>query len=446
MVIVEQVKRCGVVGAGGAGFPTHLKLGSKADIVIVNGAECEPLLGSDKHLMETESEKIVEGLQAVLDALGARRGFIAVKRKHARAVSALSKAARGRENIEVRPIDDFYPAGDELVLVHEVTGRQVPEGGIPPRVGCLVDNVETILNIREAVSGGRPVTRRHLTCTGVVKRPSIVRAHIGTSVGEIVALCGGAVSEDVAYIVGGPLMGSVTTDPDLPVTKTTSGIIVLPRDHALVRRKTVPLETMLRVSRAACCQCTFCTELCPRALLGHGIEPHRIMRQVSYGFDCGFDAPAGGLESASLCSGCGLCEAYACVMGISPCAVNKAIRGRLAAAGVKPVFGKPARAPDPMAAFRRIPSSRVLARLGLEPYAERGITGVVETMPSRVEIPLTQHIGEPAVPVVKAGDRVREGDLVGRIQEGKAGAEVHASIGGTVLLADGERVIIERAG
>ena len=442
MAIADQVKECGVVGAGGAGFPTHVKLGARADTVIVNGVECEPLLASDKHLMEAESSKIASGLEIVMQSCGAKSGYIALKKKHGRLIEAMRDAVKGKANIEVFPVDDFYPAGDELVLVHEVTGRVVPEGGIPPQVECLVDNVETVLNVHEAVVGGRPVTRRYLTCAGEVKRPSIVKAHIGTSVGEILSLCGGPTVEDFVFVVGGPLMGNVATDLDLPVTKTTNGIIVLPRCHALVRRKTVPIEVMLKLSRAACCQCTYCTDLCPRALLGHGIEPHRIMRQVNYGIDF----PPAAAESAALCSGCGLCEVYACVMGISPCAVNKVIKNRFASAGVKPSFGKKTIAPSPMAAYRRIPSGRIAERLGIGRYAERGLWGFIETSPARVEIPLRQHVGEPAVPVVRKGERVGEGSLLAAVPGGKTGAPVHASIGGTVLLVDEERVIIGRSG
>jgi Na+-translocating ferredoxin:NAD+ oxidoreductase RnfC subunit len=439
--IAEKVKRCGVVGAGGAGFPTHVKLAARADVVIVNGVECEPLLSSDKYIVETESEGIVAGLEALMEACGAKEGYVALKKKHSAPMEAMSCALKGKRAMRVFPVDDFYPAGDELVLVSEITGKIVPEGGIPPQVACLVQNVETVLNVWRALDGDIPVTRRHLTCTGEVKFPSIVKAHIGASIGDIIALCGGASVEDFAVIVGGPLMGSVTTDLDAPVTKTTGGIIVLESGHALVRRKTVPLEAMIRLSRVACCQCSYCTELCPRYLLGHSIEPHRIMRQVGYGLE----SPAEVMERSVLCSGCGLCEVYACVMGVSPCAVNRSLKARLSEAGVKPAFPARTLERSPMVSYRRVPGSRIVERLDLGRYAAMGLRREIETRPDRVEIPLVQHIGASAAPVVAPGERVEEGALIAGVPEGKVGAAVHASVGGTISLVDDERIIIERA-
>jgi Na+-translocating ferredoxin:NAD+ oxidoreductase RnfC subunit len=304
-----------------------------------------------------------------------------------------------------------------------------------------VHNVETVLNVAKAVEGGVPVTRRSLTCTGEVRHPSIVRAHVGASIGEVIELCGGVPADDFAVLVGGPLMGKVTTDLDTPVTKTTSGVIVLASDHALVRKKTMPLDAMIKLSRVACCQCSYCTELCPRYLLGHRLEPHRIMRQAGYALE----QPSDALEDAFLCSGCGLCEAYACVMGISPCAVNRKLKETFSGAGLKPRFPPRTIVPNPMASYRRVPGTRIVERLDLGRYAKLALRRNVETDPGRVEIPLKQHIGEPAAPVVGPGDQVEEGALIAEAPEGKTGAAVHASVGGRVSLVDSERIIIEKA-
>jgi Na+-translocating ferredoxin:NAD+ oxidoreductase RnfC subunit len=441
MSIAEKVRRCGVVGAGGAGFPTSVKLSAKAETVIVNGVECEPLLASDKFIMETESERIVRGLGAIMEACGAREGFVALKKKYSGPVEAMKSAARDDPRIQVFPVDDFYPAGDEFILVSEITGKIVPEGGIPLQVACLVHNVETVFNVAKAVEGDIPVTRRHLTCTGEVRFPSIVRAHVGASIGQVIDVCGGVLVDDFAVLVGGPLMGSVTTDLDAPVTKTTSGIIVLASDHALVRKKTMSLDAMIKLSRVACCLCTYCTELCPRYLLGHSIEPHRIMRQMGYALE----QPTEIMEGAFLCSECGLCEVYACVMAISPCAVNKKLKKTFSEAGVKPAFPPRTITPNAMASYRRVPSTRIVERLDLGRYAELELRRNIETSPGRVEIPLKQHIGEPAAPVIGAGDRVEEGTLIAEAPEGKVGAAVHASVGGRVSLVDRERIIIEKA-
>ncbi|HUT64631.1 MAG TPA: SLBB domain-containing protein, partial [Spirochaetota bacterium] len=249
MEIAEAIKNSGIVGAGGAGFPTHMKIASNLDTVIVNGAECEPLLASDEYLMEEQSGKLVRGLIFLLEACGAKRGVIALKQKHEDALHSIRSAIDGSDKIDIFLLRDYYPAGDELILVNDVTGRIVPEGGIPPQVGCVVNNVETVLNVFEAVENNAPVTKRFLTLAGGVERPSVVAAHVGTPVSEIVELCGGFSVDDPVAVIGGPMMGSVVTDFETPVTKTTSGVIVLPRNHSIVQKRTIPVEVMVKRSK-----------------------------------------------------------------------------------------------------------------------------------------------------------------------------------------------------
>ena len=440
MNFADKVKQCGVVGAGGAGFPTHIKLQAQADVVIINGAECEPLLGSDEFLMESESERLIRGASYIMQSCGAEKGYIALKEKHGDAVRTLKAALEKVSNIELYLLEDVYPAGDEFVLVYDITGRIVPEGGIPPDVGCVVDNVETVVNICLAIEEGKAVTTRYLSCTGEVKRPSIVKAHIGSSLLDIINICGGTTIDDPVVILGGPMMGSVETDLHTPVTKTTSAIIVLPRDHPVVQHKTMPLEFIIRQSKAACCQCTYCTELCPRYLLGHDLKPHMIMRQIALGLDI----PADVIQNALLCSGCGLCETYACVMELSPHVVNKIIKDRFAAEGFKPEFSKDRPVIHEMRDYRLIPTNRLQERLHLQHFSERGLKRDVHTDPDRVEILLKQHIGGSATPSVAKGDRVSYGSTVAEMKEDVLGSSIHASIEGTVSFLDEERIIIER--
>jgi Na+-translocating ferredoxin:NAD+ oxidoreductase RnfC subunit len=442
MRISELIEVSGIVGAGGAGFPTHVKVGAEVDTVIVNGAECEPLLASDKWLLENESGKVVKGLEFIMDACGAKRGIIALKEKYAKPLQAIQKAVGTRKAIDVFTLEDFYPAGDELLLVYEITKRIVPEGGIPLNVGCLVDNVETVFNVFEAVENGRPVTKRWLTCNGEVKVPSVVHAHIGMPIAEVIDICGGSTVSDAAVVIGGPMMGCIERDLETPVTKTTTGIIVLPEDHAVIRKKTVPVEFIVKLSKSVCCQCTYCTEMCPRYLIGYGLKPHMIMRQISYGIDL----PAHVIKNAFLCSECGLCEVYSCVMELSPSVMNRSIKERLVKEGLKPEFPEREVAVRDMKEYRRIPTSRIIQRLGLSKYKDKPLRKGVSTDPSRIEIPLKQHIGERSVSVVRAGDSVQEGQQIAEIPEGCLGARVHSSISGVVTFCDDERVIIERRG
>ncbi|MCD6334055.1 MAG: 4Fe-4S dicluster domain-containing protein [Candidatus Latescibacteria bacterium] len=435
--VVARVRAAGVVGAGGAGFPTHVKLSGRARWAIANGAECEPLLESDRGLMTARADEIVRGLEYVASAVGAERKVIAIKEAYTEAIRALETASKG-SGIEFHLLGSYYPAGDEQEIVLSVTGQAVPEGGIPLDVGAVVCNVETLLNIRRAMDG-EPVVDTVLTVAGAVRNPISLTVPIGASLNDVIALAGGATEENCFALLGGAMMGAVVEDFSNPVTKTTNAILVLPSDHPLKGRKDLPFSTVLRQDRSACTQCRQCTDMCPRYLSGHRIEPHRIMRALSYPLSTDAEVMAGAL----LCSECGCCELYACPMGLAPkqaCAWMKAELTRL---DVKPEWGKePLRPPAEEKTWRRIPVGRLTARLGLAPYDRGAPLTEVQAHVDRVSIPLKQHIGAPAQPIVRIGDRVRRGDVIAEIPENALGARVHASLSGRVSDVDDVIVIV----
>jgi Na+-translocating ferredoxin:NAD+ oxidoreductase RnfC subunit len=458
--IVEKVRDAGVVGAGGAGFPTHVKIAAQADTVIANGAECDPLLRCDQQLMANRASEIIEGLRLVMRASGAEKGVMALKREYAGAVTALQRAlgappsspptlgGKQGENISLHLMESHYPAGDEFVLVYEVTGRLVPETGLPLHVGCIVQNVGTLFNIALAQKG-IPVTHRLLTVTGAVNEPKTLNLPIGTSMGDAIAWAGGTriprwsarTEEDYAVVVGGPMMGWLAEDLSDPITKTTTGLIVLPRNSAVVRYLGRPLQSWVKRGRSTCDQCRDCTDLCPRYLLGHDLEPHKVMRSINYGLT----EPTAVITAAVLCCECRVCEAYACPLELSPMAYYKEIKRQLAAQGWENVVHKRSDlTPHPMREYRRVPMERLVARLGLTEYEEECICPLDdrEYQPKRVTIPLKQHIGALSEPVVKVGDRVQCGDLIAQIPEGKLGASVHASISGRVEAVSDEHIVI----
>ena len=451
--IIQKVKDAGVVGAGGAGFPTHAKIAAQVDAVstsrtvIANGAECDPLLRCDQQLMANRAAEIVEGLRLVMRASGAERGVIALKREYTGAVAALQRATRQGENISLHLLESHYPVGDEFVLVYEVTGRLVPETGLPLHVGCIVQNVGTLFNIALAQKG-IPVTHRLLTVTGAVNEPKTLNLPIGTSIGEAVAWAGGIkiprwttrTEEDYAVVVGGPMMGWLAQHLSEPITKTTTGLIVLPKNNVVVRSLGRPLGSWVKRGRSTCDQCRDCTDLCPRYLLGHDLEPHKAMRSINYGLT----EPTAIITAAVLCCECRLCEAYACPLELSPMACYQEIKRQLAAQGWENVIHKRSDlTPHPMREYRRVPMERLVARLGLTAYEECAcpLDGR-EYQPQRVTIPLKQHIGASSQPVVRIGDRVQCGDLIAQIPEGKLGANVHASISGRVEAVTGEHIVI----
>jgi len=437
--IVDKVRAAGVVGAGGAGFPTHIKLQFEVQRILANGASCEPLLSSDPYIMAHRTDQVLDGLIQAMDCTEAAKGTVCLKSKHAQAIAALQ--AKIHENgytgrIDVFELDDFYPAGDEFILVNEVLGKIVPEGGIPLNVQVVVSNVESLLNISEALNGN-PVTDRYLTICGEVNRPTICRLPIGTPVSSAIELADGYKTSDYRIVMGGPMMGRVLENDSLPITKTTSGIIVLPSSHNIIQGKNRDLSQMRFLAKSACTQCSRCTDLCPRYLIGHSLEPHRIMRHLAYSPEMEGDI----LEDALICCECGICEKFACPMMLSPREINAAVKRRLLEKGVKRETKRNTYQVSPFQDTRKVPVARLMERLQISQYDTHPsfYEGALEV--KQVSIPLQQHLGKPAQTVVRVGAKVSKGDLIGEIPEGALGARVHASIDGTVT-AVGDSITI----
>ncbi|MHB1653852.1 MAG: 4Fe-4S dicluster domain-containing protein [Desulfitobacteriaceae bacterium] len=434
-MLVAKVQAAGVVGAGGGGFPTDIKLNTRCQTIIVNGAECEPLLQVDQQLLKVAAQELVEALALVLEATGAGKGVFALKVKYKEAVIALHTALKGRKQFEVFLLEDFYPAGDEQVLVYEVLGKVVPPGGIPLDIGAVVLNVETLLNIGMALQG-IPVTHKYLTVTGAVAHPMTVRAPLGTPINHLIQWAGGATVEDYRILEGGPMMGKERTDREGGITKTTKGLIILPAEHRLWRNKGLPAGITLKRAMAACCQCSACTDLCPRYLLGHGIEPHRILRNKAHNIS----QDMAGMLSAQWCSECGACDYYACVMDLSPRSINVAIKQELAKQELKPSAGGTSSV-HPQREQRKIPVKRLVARLGLGRYEQSAPLAAPLDVEKRVVLNLKQHAGSACYPLVTPGSSVERGQVVAEVPPGQLGSRIHASIAGTVRQVTPEIII-----
>ena len=302
----------GIVGAGGAGFPSYAKLKNGVDTVILNCAECEPLLRLHRQLMEKRAYEILSALDIIAKTIGAKNVIIGLKAAYKKAIEAIEANIAPFNNIHICKLREVYPAGDEVVLIYEATGRVVQPGCLPASVGVVVFNVETVYNTYKALNG-EPVTHKYVTVAGEVKIPRTYYAPIGITLGELIDMAGGETTENAAYILGGPMMGGLCRREDV-VTKTTNAVIVLPSDHYVVMRKTAKPSIDLKRAMAACCQCRYCTDMCPRNLLGHPIEPHELMR-VASNHDSHNTKP---YLNTFFCSGCGLCEMYSCFQGLSP--------------------------------------------------------------------------------------------------------------------------------
>ena len=446
MGLIEQIRDAGIVGCGGAGFPTHVKLNCTVEYLIVNAAECEPLLRTDRYLMLNKAEEIISAVELVAEMTKAQKLFIALKETYTDEIRSL-QAAINKKNSKVAlfPLKNFYPAGDEQIMVLEVTGRTVPPTGIPLDVGAVVSNVATMYGIYQA-SSGIPFTEKYLTVTGAVASPVIVKAPIGTSFRECIEAAGGATVADYHILAGGPLMGKLYSKEDLDkydVTKTTSGIVIVPDDTNLVKMRETSLRAILKRAKGACIQCQTCTSMCPRYLSGHPLSPHKIMRKLAYIDDVTQVLEDKDIKEAMTCSECGVCEAYACPMGLAPRQVNVYVKKALRESGFR--YQK-----DTSTTFearedreyRRIPSHRIAARLGVEQYYDYTIRDLKELNPDTVRIPLQQHIGAPSEVTVAVGDRVEKGTVIGKIPEKALGANIHASISGTVKSIENGTVVI----
>jgi Na+-translocating ferredoxin:NAD+ oxidoreductase RnfC subunit len=303
-------------------------------------------------------------------------------------------------------------------------------------VGCVVNNVETLYNIHQA-SRGRPVTHKFLSVVGAVGQACSFFAPIGTSFRDLVARAGGATVSDFAIFVSGLMMGRLSHDLDEVVTKTTAGLILLPADHYLVTRGSRSEESQDRIGKSACDQCSYCTELCPRYLMGYDIQPHKVMRSLVFS-STGADLWN---QWAELCCACGLCTLYACPEDLYPREACLGAKSDMRAAGIKYVQEKPPRL-HPMKEYRRVPLSQLRHRLKVDEYEREAPYQSTPLSPGRVAIRLSQHVGSPAQASVQAGDRVECGTVVGRVPEGKLGADIHAGIGGRVESVTADLVVI----
>lgn len=431
--MLERVRELGIVGAGGAGFPSYKKLEAKAEVVIMNAAECEPLLHKDKQILTHFKDEVLAGMVQVMKAVSAERGILGIKVKYTELIQELEAACKDLPvPIQVHALGDFYPAGDEFITVFETTGRVIPPGGIPLDVGCLVMNVETMLNIER----NQPVTQKYLSIAGDVPDPVTVQVPIGARFGEVLVACGVDLDKVDAVLVGGVMMGRLMQSYDEVVTRTTGALLCFPKGHRLPERYRADQPQRDKIGKSACDQCSFCTELCPRYLLGHPVEPHLAMRGLEFNM-VGDSLVLG----SQFCCECNLCSLYSCPEDLFPkdaCADNKSAMRKFQLS--HPAKGKTDVKPHSMQEYRHVPLSSLIKKLGLWKFRNVGPLVELDWTPKEVSIPLQQHIGAPAVARVSVGDRVAPGDILGEAPEG-LGVPVHASIAGEVVAVSDAVVI-----
>ena len=292
--IIQKIQDAGIVGLGGATFPTHVKLvppkGMKAEVLLINGVECEPYLTSDHRLMLEKADEILVGTQLLMRAMNVDKAYIGIENNKPDAIQLLTDKAKNYKGISVVALKVKYPQGGEKQLIKAVTGKEVPSGGLPIAVGAVVSNVGTAFAVYEAVQKNKPLFERVVTVTGKgIAKPSNFKVRIGTATTELIEAAGGLPENTGKIISGGPMMGRAVVSLDIPVTKGTSGILVLPGEEAK------------RNEYMDCIRCSRCVSVCPM-----GLEPYLLM---TLGQKQIFDRAEN--ERVTDCIECGSCS-YTC--------------------------------------------------------------------------------------------------------------------------------------
>lgn len=283
--IINLVKEGGIVGMGGATFPTHVKLSPpkdcKIDSIIVNASECEPYLTCDHRLMLENGKEIVEGLKIILKLFPEAKGYIGIENNKMDAIKLMADLVSGEKNIEIKKLKTKYPQGAEKQLIYAIKKREVPSGKLPADVGCIVQNVGTVYQIYRTIVFGEPTIERIVTVTGeAIKEPKNLKVKIGTSVKELIEIaCGGFKEPPVKVISGGPMMGMTLSTLDIPVTKGTSGVLSLTKDMAV------------SPDESSCIRCGKCINVCPMNLLPTKLQSFARRNDLEsfeeyHGLDC----------------------------------------------------------------------------------------------------------------------------------------------------------------
>ncbi len=425
-----------IVGAGGAGFPSYAKLADGAELLVINCAECEPLMYTDYMLMREEMSKIAEGAKLIMNETGIKHTYVSIK-EHRAHMLGYTEGQTLCEGVTVKLLPNVYPMGDEINLIYESTGRVVQPGCLPITAGVIVYNGETVYNVWKAIKEGKPVTEKWMTVGGDLPERYMVKVPIGMKISEILDQLNVRVKDTHAMIDGGPSMGRIKDPNTAIVTKTTKSVLIIPETARAIRNKQIAMDDMLRRAASACCGCSRCSEMCPRHLLGYPLEPHKLIRAALN--NAAIDYPEL-VSTASLCCSCGVC-AEVCCQEISPKDVILSLKGILAKNKIR-FQGTGNYSASEDRPYRMIQSAKWEDILGVHKYDIVPKFIPEKLKASKVEILMSQHIGAPSVPAVNVGDSVEEGQLIANAGAGLSVPQ-YASIGGKVTFVDPTKIVIE---
>ena len=437
MDIKTTLREGGVIGAGGAGFPAYAKQNPAADLLLINGAECEPLLYTDYYLLREHLEDVLAGANALKAEGGYKEVVLGIEKRKAQMLELTHESII--EGVRICVIPDTYPMGDEIGLIYQTTGRTVPPGQLPISVGVIVQNVETVLNVGRVLLTKKPVLDKWLTVCGEVASPVVLRVAVGTPIKHLFSHLGIEINQNQIVLDGGPAMGKKIDPNSAVVRKATKAITILPKTCHSARKVLSSPTVAYGIANTACCQCTRCTDLCPRHLLGYPLEPHRFIRAHVKG---GAIDPVL-LQNALLCCGCGVCETVACCQGISPKTVIDGYKTQLREKGIRFTLKENETfSVNKARNYRMVPAHRMAALLGVSKF-DRLPKREEYFAPKTVRVPLVGHIGAPSVAKVQEGDLVKRGQMIATAAEGLSVAQ-HTPVCGKVIAVTKKEIVIER--
>jgi len=428
--IVNAVRNAGVVGSEDPGVPSYMKLNTTADLIIANGSECEPLVHSDKALLRQRPDLVLDGVKLAMESTGAKNAVIAVKACDEDIVACLQEVLSEEPSIGLHLLEDYYPVGDEHLLVYEITKKLVPQGGNSLDIGIVVDDVLGFAQIYQGVHG-KPVTERPVTICGEVESPQVAWIPIGTPYDEVIRFAGGLKlqSQDVVILDGGPMKGKIVSNLKDGIGKSTCAVLILPKNHLVSKVKQKTLSQMVKEHQGVSGESSKVAELCPRYQLGHDIHPDRAFMSLHFPSSI----RSSEAESAFHCNGCSLCDYLGSdISNFSPRLVYEAMAKELKKRGVK----GPSRRSDIQVRKgynnNRVSLSHLRKRIGVEQYEKKVMPLKEKKTPAVVRIPLLRHVGRPARPIVFEGQDVQMGDVIAFSPPSEMGTTCHASISGKV--------------
>ena len=407
--------------------------------IILNCAQYEPIIHTSKLLLEKYAREIIRTFVKIGETFKIENIIVGAGRADIDIIEILEDIVSDFPSVQLKVYDGAYPAGDEYVLTYELTGQIVAADSSPIEEGIAVFNVESVYNMYKELDSDVHESHKWVCVTGEVEKPVTLRVPIGTKAVDVVKQAGNITCDNPVYLIGGPMSGTLGSK-HTRIDKTTDAIIILPEDHQVIYTKKTNSSIELKRAGSSCCNCMRCTELCPRNLLGHPVDPHGFIRAASY-------KDMGNLDkflNTMFCSSCGLCEMYSCIQGLSPRLLLTEYKKGLKENGIITVKATQNDVEEDRK-YRKISIKRLTSRLALSRYDKLAPLKEIKWPDINVRISLTEDNDETAKPVVKTNDLVTEGQIIA-VYDDENKFPLYSGIDGIVTEVAENYIFIENQG